>query len=181
MNKTIKKTKAAVTKTKKSVAAVKQVAKKAPVKAAAKKAVVKPVAEQKKPVLATVKLSAKTKSEFREMLLTMRQELVGQVKSLKGDSLTREDAVATEEDGTDAFERQLALTIASSERDTIFEIDEALRRIDFSNYGICEQCNKLIEEQRLKAMPFVKMCIACKSETEKGTTKYRPMNTPESE
>jgi DnaK suppressor protein len=166
-------------KTKKIVSKVKKTPSKA--KMSVKKISVKPVPARKMPVLALVKLSAKARAEFREMLLAKRQELVGQVSSLKGDSLTREDAVATEEDGTDAFERQLALTIASSERDTIFEIDEALRRIEFNTYGVCEQCSKLIEEQRLKAMPFVKMCIACKSEAEKGTIKYKPMNTPESE
>ncbi len=181
MKKKIAKIKKTASKVKKTRAVAKVAVKKETSRPASKKPAVKSAPVQKKPVLVAVKLSAKTRAEFREVLLAKRQELVGQVTSLKGDSLTREDAVATEEDGTDAFERQLALTIASSERDTIFEIDEALRRLEFNNYGVCEQCNKLIEEQRLKAMPFVKMCIACKSESEKGTTKYKPMNTPESE
>ena len=41
-------------------------------------------------------------------------------------------------------------------------------------YGVCEGCNKAIEKARLMALPFAKMCIVCKSEAEKGKTRFRP-------
>lgn len=124
---------------------------------------------------ASVKIGKKTLSEFKEMLIAMRQRLTGQIATLKDDSLQREDSVNSEEDGTDAFERQFALNIASSENEVVLDIDEALRRIDLGTYGMCEQCRAPVEIQRLKAMPFAKMCIKCKAENEKGTLKYRPM------
>lgn len=147
-----------------------------PVKTGAKP-VVQPVPPpepdiKKKPV---IRLSQKVLDDFKEMLVTMRQRITGQIASLKGDSLQREDAVNSEEDGTDAFERQFALNIASSENEVVFEIDEALSRIEQGTYGICEQCRSAIEIDRLKALPFVKMCIKCKAENEKGTLKYRPL------
>lgn len=124
-----------------------------------------------------VRLTQKTEDEFKDMLISMRNRLAGQIAALQGDSLQRQDAVNSEEDGTDAFERQFALSLASSENDVVFEIDEALQRLSQKTYGICEQCGGGIELARLKALPFVRMCIGCKTENEKGTRRFRP--TPE--
>jgi DnaK suppressor protein len=135
--------------------------------AAAKRAA-KEAPEEPKKAIVKNRMPAKERTEFREMLLRLRERLTTQIESLKGDSLTREDAVNSEEDGTDAFERQLALTLASSEHDSVFEIDEALQRIANATYGVCEQCGQLIEKPRLKALPFVRLCITCKSKSEGG-------------
>lgn len=116
----------------------------------------------------TVKIPAPKKKEFRDVLLGLRERFTGQIAALKGDSLQRFDAANTEEDGTDAFERQFALNLVSSEQDSLFEIDEALRRLEEGTYGVCLQCRKLIEGPRLKALPFVKMCVKCQSQNEKG-------------
>jgi len=119
-------------------------------------------------IIPKIKLPHATKKEFRDMLMGLRDRLTGQITALKGDSLQRFDAANTEEDGTDAFERQFALNLVSSEQDALFEIDEALRRLDDSTYGVCLQCGKLIESPRLKALPFVKMCVKCQSDNEKS-------------
>ncbi len=115
---------------------------------------------------------------FRDMLLRVRAELVEQVQSLRSASLTRDDAVNSEEDGTDAFERQLALKLASDEGDSIFEIDEALQHIDGGTYGVCQDCGCLIAKARLKALPFTGLCIACRSASEKHNHNHarRPMS-----
>ena len=99
------------------------------------------------------RLSAKERKEFSDLLLTLRERFTGQIEALKGDSLIRLDSVVSEEDGTDTFERQFALDLASSDHDVLFEIDNALRRIAQGVYGICETCEKLIEKPRLKALP----------------------------
>jgi len=123
----------------------------------------------------TNKLPTAKKKEFRDMLLRLRERLSSQITSLKGDSLQRFDAANSEEDGTDAFERQFALNLVSSEQDALFEIDEALRRLEDGTYGVCLQCRKLIEAPRMKALPFVKMCVKCKAQNEKdgGKTGFR--------
>ena len=43
------------------------------------------------------------------------------------------------------------------------EIDEALKRIANKTYGICELCKAPIPKQRLKVMPFTRLCVPCKS------------------
>jgi DnaK suppressor protein len=117
-----------------------------------------------------------TKAErdhFRMLLISMKEHLTGQVASLKGDSLKREDGVNSAEDGTDAFERQFALAIASSENHDLVEIDEALQRLEEGFFGVCEDCANLIESPRLKALPFVRKCVQCQSKTENGRSKSR--------
>ncbi|MBA4387152.1 MAG: hypothetical protein C0404_04165 [Verrucomicrobia bacterium] len=125
------------------------------------------------------KLPAKERNDLRDRLIGMRQGLSDRIKSLKDESLTRRDDVNDVEDGTDAFDRQFSLNIVSTENDSVFEIDYALRRLDEGTYGVCEQCRKLIEKKRIEALPFVRLCVACQSETEKGKPKFRPMNEDE--
>lgn len=143
-----------------------------------KRSVVRRKRTVKKAVKRTVKkIPVKEKKEFRKILLGLRERVSAQINSLKGDSLQRNDMTNLEEDGTDAFERQFALTLASSEQDSLFEIDDALKRIDEGTYSICEECKKPIEKLRLKALPFVRLCIRCQSEIEKDRQKFRPADT----
>lgn len=119
------------------------------------------------------RLSAAARKKFTTLLLDMRTRLMGQINSLQNDSLRRFDSVNSEEDGTDAYERQFALGLASADHETMFQIDEALRRLDQKTYGVCEDCGCLIEQPRLEAIPFVMNCIACQSEREKASGRHR--------
>jgi RNA polymerase-binding transcription factor DksA len=109
------------------------------------------------------------------MMLDMRERLAHQVGTLRQESLQSREEIVTSEDGTDAFDRQFALTVASSEQDAIFDIDDAIRRLDAGSYGVCEACGCGIEKPRLKALPFVRLCIACQSESERSRPRFRPL------
>jgi RNA polymerase-binding protein DksA len=130
--------------------------------ATVKKPQVKPVVETRK------KMSAAEKKEVRDMLIAMRRRFSGHIASLQSDSLKRDDEVNLAEDGTDTFERQFALTLASAEQDALFDVDDALRRLDENTYGLCEECGAVVGIIRLKALPFVRKCIQCQSKTENG-------------
>jgi RNA polymerase-binding transcription factor DksA len=58
--------------------------------------------------------------------------------------------------GSDAYERDFALSLLSKEQDALYEINEALRRIDLRTYGYCEMTGKKISEERLDALPFTR-------------------------
>jgi RNA polymerase-binding protein DksA len=116
--------------------------------------------------------TAKELKEFRTELIMTRERLTGKVAQMRSESLTRDDEVNPEEDGTDAFERLFSLERASSDQDIIFKIDEALRAIDEGTYGVCEECESTIEKPRLKALPFAKTCIGCQSELERSRGGY---------
>lgn len=143
------------------------------VKVAAKPAAVASSKFPKRAPLIGRKLKAAEIREFKQVLLALRDRLSGQIQFLKSDSLKRQDEVNTVEDGTDAFERQFALTIASTENDALFEIEEALRRIVQGNFGLCEVSGEPIEFERLKAIPYTRFSLAAQTELERGKAPYR--------
>jgi RNA polymerase-binding transcription factor DksA len=68
--------------------------------------------------------------------------------------------------GTEAFEQERDFGLAERCSAEIREIDRALLRIDEGGYGICEQCDQRISEERLLALPSAALCARCQSEQE---------------
>lgn len=64
-------------------------------------------------------------------------------------------------------DRELGLLLGDREREKLHAIDDALLRINEGEYGICEECEEEIPLGRLKAMPFTRHCVKCKSDLEK--------------
>ena len=121
---------------------------------------------------------------FRTHLQQHLELIQGNLNALAGDNLKR-SAIETTGDirahsthmadhGTDNFDRELALNLASSRQDSVYDIEDAIRRIDDGTYGACETCGCAIERPRLRALPFAKKCVACQNAAERGRTKYRP-------
>ncbi|MCS7173013.1 MAG: TraR/DksA C4-type zinc finger protein [Armatimonadetes bacterium] len=46
-------------------------------------------------------------------------------------------------------------------------VEDALRKLDAGQYGICERCGQSIDVERLRALPFARLCIRCKTEEER--------------
>lgn len=66
----------------------------------------------------------------------------------------------------DSTERELLFDLNDKERERLENINHALKRIEQGTFGICEGCGKKITMSRLKAVPFARFCIKCKSEFE---------------
>ncbi len=118
-------------------------------------------------------LDEKTLNQLKDALIKMRDRLTGQITAQSDDSLKYVDDTSSE-DRTDDFDKEFALNLVSSEHDSVFEINNALRRIADGVYGYCDGCSCMIEKPRLQALPFARMCIRCQSEQEKGRTRFRP-------
>jgi RNA polymerase-binding transcription factor DksA len=69
--------------------------------------------------------------------------------------------------GSDAYDRDFALSLLSQEQDALYEIEEAIKRIDLGTYGICEMSGKPIAHPRLEALPFARYTVECQSQIEK--------------
>lgn len=79
--------------------------------------------------------------------------------------------------GSDAYDRDFALSLLSKEQDGLYEIEQALARIDKGTYGICEMSYKVIPILRLEAIPFARLTVECQAqwEKEKGqNARFRP-------
>ena len=69
--------------------------------------------------------------------------------------------------GTDEYQYEATIQFASSEGRYLYHIMEALSRIEDGTYGKCEACGKQIGLERLKALPYTRLCITCKEKEEK--------------
>lgn len=67
------------------------------------------------------------------------------------------------EGGTVAVDRERDLALSAQALEAVEEIDAALEKISNGKYGICENCGQLIAKARLEALPYARLCIACKS------------------
>ena len=111
----------------------------------------------------------------KEKLLQLRDSMLDSMMGVAKDNL-RQRAEGSEasafgmhqaDAGSDAYDRDFALSLLSQEQDALYEIDEALKRIDFGTYGVCEMSGKPIAHARLEALPFARYTVECQSQIEK--------------
>jgi RNA polymerase-binding transcription factor DksA len=117
----------------------------------------------------------------REKLLQLRDAMVDSMAGVAQDTL-RARAEGSEasafgmhqaDAGSDAYDRDFALSLLSQEQDALYEIDEALKRIDLGTYGKCEMSGKPISRARLEAIPFARFTVECQSQLEKQSKASR--------
>ena len=158
---------------------VRKAVKSAPVKAPARKAAVKTPAvevhhEHEHPVR-KLKLSKVDKKYFRELLMHARDSFGEQIQvhvdealSSRKDSAGERAGMATHmaDLGSDNFRHDFELGLLTDEVDVLEMIDEALQRIEDSEYGVCLDCGAIIPKERLEAKPYARYCTKCKSKRE---------------
>jgi DnaK suppressor protein len=151
-------------------------AKKAPAKKAAPtpvKAVKKAAPEPpKRPTTGPYAKDTKFLDAQRVLLLEERGIYAGQAVDLRAeaDSLALErepgDVQFDEESGeggTVTVDRERNLALSAQATAAVEEIDDAMKKIDRKTYGGCERCFQPIPKARLQALPFARLCVACKS------------------
>lgn len=114
--------------------------------------------------------------KYKALLLKHRENIVGEVEHITNDMLKQSQkdasgdlsgyALHMADMAGDHYDREFSLGIASSEQGVIYEIDEALKRIEDGSYGLCFTCDKPIAKSRLKAVPYAKYCVQCQQKEE---------------
>lgn len=109
--------------------------------------------------------------EIKDILLQMKEDTLREIsKSLKNGAETAligEPSGDIYDQASSERDRELGLLLGDREREKVHAIDEALLRIEENEYGVCEECEEEIPLGRLKAMPFTRHCVKCKSDLEK--------------
>ena len=116
--------------------------------------------------------------KYYKLLVNLRQHLQDELDLHTSDTLmhsTREDAGDLSnygnhqaDAGTDAFDRDFALSLLSSEQDALYEIEQAIQRMLDGSYGVCEQTAEPIKKERLEAVPFARFSLEGQQEFEKN-------------
>ena len=118
-------------------------------------------------------MTKKEMQHFEKLLLDERARLLGSIRNIEEASRQEAgrdnngDLTSYAETGTDNFELETALNIASGESEWLRNIADALRRIQEGTYGTCEMCELAILKKRLEVFPSARYCIKCQAEFEK--------------
>ncbi|MFM2081869.1 MAG: DnaK suppressor protein [Verrucomicrobiota bacterium] len=107
--------------------------------------------------------------KFYDRLLELREQLLHQMDGLAKESAQEMAGYSLHmaDSGTDNFDRDFALSLLSSDQDAIYEIEEALKRIEKNTYGVCELTNKVIPKARLEAIPWTRFTVEAQAQLER--------------
>lgn len=125
----------------------------------------------------TEKMTKEDLEFFKDLLRKKREEVVKNLEYLKNvtlDATTREAtgdhssySYHMADQGTDAMEREKAFLFAARDEKYLKQIDDALERIKNETYGICRVTGKLINRERLIAVPTTTISAEAKKAMEK--------------
>jgi RNA polymerase-binding protein DksA len=120
-------------------------------------------------------LSKRELDEFRRLLEAERQRLVDELEAIE-EHLPEVENISVDASGgydedladvaSDTFEREKGMAIENSVNELLQQVEEALGRIEDGSFGTCQMCGLSIHPDRLRALPYARLCINCKSREE---------------
>ena len=123
------------------------------------------------------KFSKSDLKDFKKIVLKKKEEILNDLKHISDDTLRKSQKEASgdisgytyhmADVATDNYDREFSLGLASGERKSLYELDDALKRIEEGSFGICDVCKGSIAKIRLKAVPSARLCIKCQQKREK--------------
>jgi RNA polymerase-binding protein DksA len=125
------------------------------------------------------KLDAKKLEFFKKLLLKMKAQINGDIRSMadesEGDQSDKGDvsghAMHMADVATDMYDREFNLSLASNDREMLQKIEAALMRINKGTFGMCLKTGKRIPEARLKAVPYAEYCLEVQEEMDRKGVK----------
>jgi len=134
------------------------------------------VAKSKK-VAVSSRFNKQVLSEFKNLLLEKRDSILEEIKRLSEETLKKSPKDASgnisgysfhmADVATDTYDREFSFGLASSEQQLLYEIGDALKKIDEGKFGVCEECGGVISKKRLLVVPYARLCISCQEKKEK--------------
>ncbi len=123
------------------------------------------------------KLNKKEMVEYKKMINKRKDEILESLNRVSQDTLKKSQKDASgdisgysfhmADVATDNYDREFTLGLASHERQFLYELDDALKRIEEGTFGICEECKSVLTKVRLKAIPYARLCLDCQQKREK--------------
>ena len=119
---------------------------------------------------ATVEVPQDRYQALRQRLQSQRDEILNMYKQdLRAGQESADDGTEDIVDrANNAYNRELMFSLSDAERNTLLQIENALRRMDEGTYGRCSNCGQNIALPRLEALPWARFCVDCQEMAEKG-------------
>ncbi|MBI4278433.1 MAG: TraR/DksA C4-type zinc finger protein [Armatimonadetes bacterium] len=106
------------------------------------------------------------RKRFIQELRDLESEVVSSPEERSGMNFEGYDEDLTDF-AADTFEREKGLAVGSSIQGLLKQVEDALAKVKNKTYGTCERCGSPIAIERLRALPWAKLCVTCKTEEER--------------
>ncbi|HOX54420.1 MAG: TraR/DksA family transcriptional regulator [Candidatus Omnitrophica bacterium] len=122
------------------------------------------------------KITKKDLKVYKKILTDLRDEIIDQIKHISEDTKKSQRDASGDISGysfhmadvaTDTYDREFSLGLASNDRQLLYDIDDAIKKLEDGKFGSCEECGKPITKSRLKAIPYTKLCLGCQKKLER--------------
>ena len=129
-----------------------------------------------RPVIRARRASPIRMDEFMRLLMDERKRLRDELSEMEEHQVKNEEKPVADVAGydddlvdvaTETFEREKELALESSVQGMLEMVEGALQKIREGTYGICEGCGNPIDGNRLRAIPYARLCIRCKEKEER--------------
>jgi len=114
------------------------------------------------------KMNKKDKDEFRKKLADKKETIIRKLTDTITESKEMESNVAQDlvDKAETSYTKEFLLSLADGDRETLLLIDEALKRLEHGEFGVCQSCSKEIGAKRLLAFPWTRYCVDCQEKVE---------------
>jgi len=123
------------------------------------------------------KFNKKELEYFKKLILKIKDKITDEIRHISDDTLKKSQKDASgdissytyhmADVASDTYDREFSLGLASNERESLYELDDAIKKIEEGTFGICEGCKSSITKTRLKALPYARLCLKCQEKEER--------------
>jgi len=115
-----------------------------------------------------VRLNKKEMDVYKNKLIARRNEIVRKLSEFQTESKEVETDIAQDvaDKAESSYTKEFLLSLSDAEREQLFQIDAALKRIERKEFGSCQMCQKEINRKRMNALPWTPYCIECQEKSE---------------
>jgi DnaK suppressor protein len=113
-------------------------------------------------------LNKAERERYKKILMEKKEEIGAKLSEAYNESREVETGIAQDiaDKAESSYTKEFLLSLSDAERKQLFLIDDALKRIEKDEYGICQMCQKNISKKRLNAVPWAQHCIECQEKAE---------------
>lgn len=113
-------------------------------------------------------MDKREKEKYKKKLLQKKQEIIERLSETYNESKEVETGIAQDlvDKAESSYTKEFLLSLSDAEREQLFLIDDALKRIEKCEYGICQMCGQKISKKRLDVVPWTPYCINCQEKAE---------------
>lgn len=136
-----------------------------------------PEPPEPKPIVRARGLSGPRLEPYLRRLMDERRRLRQELSEMEQHQVKTEEKPVADVSGsydddlvdvaTETFEREKGLALESSVQGMLQMVEDALRRARGGTYGVCDGCGRLIDTNRLRVIPYARLCIKCKEREER--------------